>query len=255
MRLPPAGYSGSRCLSVEQQEHPICTIKNLHYADLTDATWSSDGHLLSVSSMDGYVSFIQFEQGFFGANVSPEERLRVNNEKTSVMFAPAKTAKKKAKTPAASTSHEETATASEQEPAGTGAAVAATSSSTKPPMMVVKKKAAVAAVTSPILQAFKKRPEPSETPAAIALDASAGVSASPKASSSPVVNTLLARKKRKITPTLVTVSPASTASAAPATIDLRSDAAESKANDVTVVEANEASTTPPIVAVEEHKTE
>ncbi|KAJ0393850.1 hypothetical protein P43SY_001713 [Pythium insidiosum] len=242
-----------------QQEHPICTIKNLHYADLTDATWSADGHLLSVSSMDGYVSFIQFEQGFFGANVSPEERLRVNNEKTSVMFAPAKTAKKKAKTTAASTSHEETATASEQEPASTGAAVAATSTSAKPPMMVVKKKAAVAAVTSPILQAFKKRPEPSEAPAALALDASAdqsaGVSASPKPSSSPVVNTLLARKKRKITPTLVTVSPASTASAAPATIDLLSDAAESKADDVAVVEANEASTTPPIVAVEEHKTE
>ncbi len=63
-----------------QQIHPVCSIKNLHYADLTDATWSPDGRVLSVSSMDGYVSFISFEEGFFGSNVSPEGELMMKVE-------------------------------------------------------------------------------------------------------------------------------------------------------------------------------
>ncbi|GLD93444.1 hypothetical protein PINS_up002036 [Pythium insidiosum] len=148
-----------------QQAHPICTIKNLHYADLTDATWSADGHLLSVSSMDGYVSFIQFEQGFFGVSIPHEDRLRVNNEKVAVMFAPSKTAKKKAKASAAvaaATTNDGGAAATEQDLGTAGGAVTQSAASAKTPM-VVKKKAA--AVTSPILQAFKKRSEASETPA------------------------------------------------------------------------------------------
>ncbi|KAF1793529.1 WD40 repeat, conserved site [Phytophthora cactorum] len=52
-----------------QQAHPICTIKGLHYADLTDATWTADGQTLSISSTDGYISFVQFEDGFFGTRV------------------------------------------------------------------------------------------------------------------------------------------------------------------------------------------
>lgn len=57
--------------------HPICTLKDLHYADLTDASWSADGQMLSVSSMDGYLSFIHFEPGFFGARVSPQSESSV----------------------------------------------------------------------------------------------------------------------------------------------------------------------------------
>lgn len=57
------------CLE-SQQPHPICTVKGLHYADLTDASWTSDGQTLSISSTDGYISFIQFEDGFFGTSVS-----------------------------------------------------------------------------------------------------------------------------------------------------------------------------------------
>eukprot|EP00644_Phytophthora_capsici_P013338 jgi/Phyca11/8530/fgenesh1_pm.PHYCAscaffold_29_\ len=53
-----------------QQSHPICTVKGLHYADLTDATWTADGQTLSISSTDGYISFIQFEDGFFGKSVA-----------------------------------------------------------------------------------------------------------------------------------------------------------------------------------------
>ncbi|KAI9911989.1 hypothetical protein PsorP6_009572 [Peronosclerospora sorghi] len=55
-----------------QQTHPICTIKGLHYADLTDAAWTADGQTLSVSSTDGYISLIQFEDGFFGASIPPK---------------------------------------------------------------------------------------------------------------------------------------------------------------------------------------
>lgn len=53
-----------------QQPQPVCTLKDLHYADLTDASWSSDGRVLSISSMDGYLSFIQFADGFFGVPVA-----------------------------------------------------------------------------------------------------------------------------------------------------------------------------------------
>jgi chromatin assembly factor 1 subunit B len=60
--------------AAQQQVHPICTLKDLHYADLTDASWSADGQMLSVSSMDGYLSFIQFAPGFFGARVSPQSK-------------------------------------------------------------------------------------------------------------------------------------------------------------------------------------
>lgn len=55
-----------------QQAHPICTVKDMHYADLTDASWSADGQTLSVSSMDGYLSFIRFAPGFFGTSLPPQ---------------------------------------------------------------------------------------------------------------------------------------------------------------------------------------
>lgn len=44
----------------------------MHYAELTDASWSADGQALCVSSIDGYLSFIQFEPGFFGTCVSEQ---------------------------------------------------------------------------------------------------------------------------------------------------------------------------------------
>jgi len=45
---------------------PLCIAKNLHYAGLTDCSWSSDGHHLVVSSTDGYISMISFEDGELG---------------------------------------------------------------------------------------------------------------------------------------------------------------------------------------------
>lgn len=45
---------------------PLCIARNLHYAGLTDCSWSPDGHHLVVSSTDGYISIISFERGELG---------------------------------------------------------------------------------------------------------------------------------------------------------------------------------------------
>ncbi|KAG6971985.1 hypothetical protein JG688_00004191 [Phytophthora aleatoria] len=83
-----------------QQAHPICTIKGLHYADLTDATWTADGQTLSISSTDGYISFVQFEDGFFGTRVPRKDQLALNEDKMRRMFATPKKARKKARSQA-----------------------------------------------------------------------------------------------------------------------------------------------------------
>ncbi|CAI5744684.1 unnamed protein product [Peronospora destructor] len=80
-----------------QQAHPICTIKGLHYADLTDATWTADGQTLSISSTDGYISFIQFEDGFFGASVPRKDQVALNEDKMRRMFATPKKMRNKAR--------------------------------------------------------------------------------------------------------------------------------------------------------------
>lgn len=49
-----------------QQATPFAFIGNIHYAALTDVTWSSDGAILVVSSSDGYCSTIHFHEGELG---------------------------------------------------------------------------------------------------------------------------------------------------------------------------------------------
>lgn len=51
-------------------------MKGLHYAGLTDATWTGDGKKLLVSSSDGYVSLLSFEEGELG-EIIVEESLEV----------------------------------------------------------------------------------------------------------------------------------------------------------------------------------
>ncbi|TMW55811.1 hypothetical protein Poli38472_008459 [Pythium oligandrum] len=183
-----------------QQCHPVCTVKNLHYADLTDATWSADGQTLSVSSMDGYVSFIRFEEGFFGTSLPNEERLRINEEKTKTMFVNTKPTKKRAK-PAAQ---------SEDQAAGTKTPKKAKTSSQPEDQSAATKTPVKSAQPSPILQAFQKS---DSTPS--------------KSEATPAtVNTLQVRKKKKIVPTLVTAAPETTTSTPPRqepAIDLTAD--------------------------------
>lgn len=49
-----------------QQQMPFAIISNIHYARLTDLTWSSDGTALIASSVDGFCTLIIFEKGELG---------------------------------------------------------------------------------------------------------------------------------------------------------------------------------------------
>ncbi|XP_063932198.1 uncharacterized protein LOC135144135 isoform X2 [Zophobas morio] len=55
-----------------QHSHPFAALANLHYASLTDASWSPDGSMLFVSSRDGYCSIINFDSGELGEIYSEE---------------------------------------------------------------------------------------------------------------------------------------------------------------------------------------
>jgi len=54
---------------------PLAIAHGLHYAGLTDGSWSSDGRVLSVCSSDGYVSFVKFEEGELGEVYIPPHPL------------------------------------------------------------------------------------------------------------------------------------------------------------------------------------
>lgn len=45
---------------------PFAVISNIHYARLTDLTWSSDGDALVISSYDGFCTMLTFENGELG---------------------------------------------------------------------------------------------------------------------------------------------------------------------------------------------
>ncbi|XP_059822210.1 chromatin assembly factor 1 subunit B [Hypanus sabinus] len=49
-----------------QQSVPFGYISNIHYHTLSDIAWSRDGTYLTISSTDGYCSFIAFEEGELG---------------------------------------------------------------------------------------------------------------------------------------------------------------------------------------------
>ncbi|CAB3407956.1 unnamed protein product [Caenorhabditis bovis] len=49
-----------------QHESPIGIVSNMHYNALSDASWSSDGQVLVLSSLEGYCSFIKFKVDAWG---------------------------------------------------------------------------------------------------------------------------------------------------------------------------------------------
>lgn len=63
-----------------QQEMPFTLISNIHYARLTDLTWSSDGNILIVSSVDGFCTLITFEEGELGTVFKSAAELYKENE-------------------------------------------------------------------------------------------------------------------------------------------------------------------------------
>lgn len=56
-----------------QQTLPFGSISNIHYARLTDMTWSSNGNILIVSSVDGFCTLITFEDGELGTIYKRQE--------------------------------------------------------------------------------------------------------------------------------------------------------------------------------------
>lgn len=50
---------------------PLAVAKGLHYSSLTDCAWSRDGRRLLVTSSDGYISFLSFENGELGKPYIP----------------------------------------------------------------------------------------------------------------------------------------------------------------------------------------
>ncbi|RWS14338.1 chromatin assembly factor 1 subunit B-like protein [Dinothrombium tinctorium] len=49
-----------------QQETPFAFVSDIHYARLCDICWTHDGRTLLVSSFDGYITFITFDDGEIG---------------------------------------------------------------------------------------------------------------------------------------------------------------------------------------------
>ncbi|CAL0330032.1 unnamed protein product [Lupinus luteus] len=55
---------------------PIAILAGLHYAAITDITWSSDARYLALSSQDGFCSLVEFENDELGSPFSiPEEKV------------------------------------------------------------------------------------------------------------------------------------------------------------------------------------
>ncbi|XP_074642956.1 chromatin assembly factor 1 subunit B-like [Tubulanus polymorphus] len=55
-----------------QQAVPFLRVTNIHYHQLSDLAWSSDGRILAISSTDGYCSFISFQEGELGKPYKPQ---------------------------------------------------------------------------------------------------------------------------------------------------------------------------------------
>uniref|UniRef100_A0A336M445 CSON011845 protein n=1 Tax=Culicoides sonorensis TaxID=179676 RepID=A0A336M445_CULSO len=55
-----------------QQKTPFAMVSNIHYARLTDLTWSDGGEFLVVSSTDGFCSIIHFDSGELGEIYKPD---------------------------------------------------------------------------------------------------------------------------------------------------------------------------------------
>ena len=49
--------------------YPIAYVDGVHYAELTDMSWSADGNTLLVSSKDGYCTLLTFDANELGERV------------------------------------------------------------------------------------------------------------------------------------------------------------------------------------------
>jgi chromatin assembly factor 1 subunit B len=52
-------------------DQPLAVARGLHYANIVDGAWTSDGHTLLVCSTDGYISILRFNNGELGEVYNP----------------------------------------------------------------------------------------------------------------------------------------------------------------------------------------
>ncbi|GMR59663.1 hypothetical protein PMAYCL1PPCAC_29858, partial [Pristionchus mayeri] len=64
-----------------QHSSPIAYVADVHYLKLTDASWSRDGSLVAVTSMEGYCSFLRLSFDQWGLKVSPIPSFEATPEK------------------------------------------------------------------------------------------------------------------------------------------------------------------------------
>ncbi|CAK4772312.1 unnamed protein product [Aphanomyces euteiches] len=175
--------------------HPVCVIDRIHYADLTDLSWSVDGRVLVVSSLDGYVTFITFDEGEIGQPLPAEELPKYLDRQRATIEQNQSQPKKKVEVPKKDTPKK-------PEPPKLNSIRQFTA--------VIEPEAAFDPANRPMILPT------SEPPATAATAISATTTAAPKAD---VVHAVPVRKKRKITPILMSSAPAP----APETVDLTNE--------------------------------
>ncbi|XP_050377549.1 chromatin assembly factor 1 subunit FAS2 isoform X2 [Argentina anserina] len=67
---------------------PIAILAGLHYAAITDITWSPDGHYLAFSSQDGYCTLVEFENDELGSPICLPEKKVIGDEDNSSLKNP-----------------------------------------------------------------------------------------------------------------------------------------------------------------------
>ena len=187
---------------------PLAVARGLHYAGLTDASWSTDGMTLFVTSSDGYVSILSFGEGELGevyhapevqiVEKSNDETLRPvavveaeqtepSNKVQSEALAAPKSAEKKV--------HFSSEVSIQQVPAGPTV-------NTLEPRKKPKKSPPVEKES--ISEEMKGMTLDKESNSSVE---KAAIPAAPAAVAAPVVNILQPKKKKKkIAPTLVSAS-------------------------------------------------
>ncbi|XP_056415572.1 chromatin assembly factor 1 subunit B isoform X2 [Hyla sarda] len=66
-----------------QQLLPFGYVSNVHYHTLSDISWSGDGTFLTVSSTDGYCSFVTFDEGELGVPLKEKPALVLSTPSAS----------------------------------------------------------------------------------------------------------------------------------------------------------------------------
>ncbi|XP_047327461.1 chromatin assembly factor 1 subunit FAS2 [Impatiens glandulifera] len=66
-----------------ESTEPIAIFGGLHYAAITDISWSSNGKYLAMSSQDGYCTLVEFDDEELGSPVSLSENMGCSNMESS----------------------------------------------------------------------------------------------------------------------------------------------------------------------------